>query len=344
MDVLVDDVGSFPLPPQIERRSFERAYALSRKAIAENKDVKSDEFLWENFYQVIVDSFWKKAESGLDVVNYPQHYDMHKQLANVLEETMERGTYLIDASQAFLPEVYVIRQEAKSLYEHLGRKVRLRVCVLGPMELYLREVGTDAYNDVLLMFAESVRRFAKNSILDSKHVKTTVISLDEPSFGFREIAAKRDVILDVLEKAFDFGGVARQIHLHSPSRLADILEVKNIDVLSLEFAASPENINDISSRMLDQADKQIRVGISRTDIDSIMAELYDKGVRKPSIEQIAEEEATIQRRLKTAKQKYGERMSYTGPDCGLGGWPSQEAAQLLLKRTVNAVRTLSKSA
>lgn len=129
MDVLVDDVGSFPLPPQIERRSFERAYALSRKAIAENKDVKSDEFLWENFYQVIVDSFWKKAESGLDVVNYPQHYDMHKQLANVLEETMERGTYLIDASQAFLPEVYVIRQEAKSLYEHLGRKVRFpRLC------------------------------------------------------------------------------------------------------------------------------------------------------------------------------------------------------------------------
>jgi len=341
--VLVDDVGSFPLPPQIDRKSFERAYTLSRKAIADNKHVKSDEFLRKNFYQVTVDSFLKKAETGLDVINYPQHYDMHKQLTDVLKEATERGTYLIDSSQAFLPEVCVIREEAKSLYEQLGRKVQLRVCILGPMELYLREIGTGAYSDVLSMFAESVRRFAKNSIFDSKYVKTAVISLDEPSFGFREISARRDVILDVLERAFDFGGVVRQIHLHSPSRLVDILEVKNVDVLSLEFAASPRNIDVVSPRMLDQANKQIRVGISRTDIDSIMAELYERGVTKPNIEQIADEEATIQKRLRTAKQKYGEHMSFTGPDCGLGSWPSQEAAELLLKRTVNAVRTMSRS-
>jgi methionine synthase II (cobalamin-independent) len=32
-------------------------------------------------------------------------------------------------------------------------------------------------------------------------------------------------------------------------------------------------------------------------------------------------------------------MTFTGPDCGLGGWPSQEAAQLLLERTVKAVKS-----
>jgi methionine synthase II (cobalamin-independent) len=32
-------------------------------------------------------------------------------------------------------------------------------------------------------------------------------------------------------------------------------------------------------------------------------------------------------------------MTFTGPDCGLGGWPTQEAAQLLLTRTVKAVKT-----
>jgi methionine synthase II (cobalamin-independent) len=31
-------------------------------------------------------------------------------------------------------------------------------------------------------------------------------------------------------------------------------------------------------------------------------------------------------------------MTFTGPDCGLGGWPTQQAAELLLKRTVNAVK------
>ena len=31
-------------------------------------------------------------------------------------------------------------------------------------------------------------------------------------------------------------------------------------------------------------------------------------------------------------------MTFTGPDCGLGGWPNQEAAALLLERTVKAVK------
>jgi 5-methyltetrahydropteroyltriglutamate--homocysteine methyltransferase len=90
--------------------------------------------------------------------------------------------------------------------------------------------------------------------------------------------------------------------------------------------------------MLEDADKQIRVGVSRTDIDSIMAELYDKGVTKPTAEQMVDSEDAIRKRFLAAKGKYGDRMAFTGPDCGLGSWPSQEAAQLLLKRTVNAVK------
>jgi 5-methyltetrahydropteroyltriglutamate--homocysteine methyltransferase len=338
MNVLVDDVGSFPLPPQVDRRTFDEAYVLARKAIANKKDITNDDFLLNSFHRVIIDSFMKKVETGLDVVNYPQHYDMQRQLADTLKEAVEKGTYLVDENQAFLPEVHVIREEAKRFYEELGTIIQLRVCILGPMEFYLREIGITAYSDVLSMFAENVKRFAKNSILDSKYVKTAVISLDEPSFGFREISASRDVIIDVLEKAFDFNGPVKQIHLHSPSRIADVLAVKNIDVLSFEYAASPKNIDSVSKKMLEQADKQIRVGIARTDIDSILAELHDTGITKPQIEQLAEDKATIRRRFVAAREKYGDRMTYTGPDCGLGGWPTQEAALLLLKRTVEAVR------
>jgi 5-methyltetrahydropteroyltriglutamate--homocysteine methyltransferase len=164
------------------------------------------------------------------------------------------------------------------------------------------------------------------------------VSLDEPSFGFQEISADRDTILDTLERAFDFTGLVKQIHLHSPSRVSDVLSVKNVDVVSLEYAASPRNIDTVSRKMLDQSDKRIRVGITRTDINSIMAELYDKGITKPNAYQIVESEETIRKRFETAREKYGDRMTFTGPDCGLGGWPTQEAAQLLLKRTVNAVK------
>jgi 5-methyltetrahydropteroyltriglutamate--homocysteine methyltransferase len=338
MATLVDDVGSFPLPAHTDSKLFEEAYRVARNAIIEGKHLDKDEFLLNNFNQVVIGSFMKKVEAGLDVINYPQHYDMHRQLADPLRDSMNEGTYLINTERAVLPEMHVIGGEAKRLYEETGEKVRLRVCMMGPVELYLKEIGTVVHEDVLQMLAENVKRFAKNSTLNSKYVQTVAVSLDEPSFGFQDIFTDKEIIQRALETAFNFDGATRQIHLHSPSKITDLLNVRNIDVLSIEYAASPKNIDSVSKNMLDQADKQIRVGVSRTDINSIMAELYDKGITKPNAEQMVEDEKIIRKRFETAKDKYGDRMTFTGPDCGLGGWPTQEAAQLLLARTVKAVK------
>jgi 5-methyltetrahydropteroyltriglutamate--homocysteine methyltransferase len=274
----------------------------------------------------------------LDVVNYPQQYDGVKQVGDVIHVAMNSGSYLVEEKNAFLPEVHVISEEAKNLSEEFGKQILLRVSLFGPMEQYLKEVGAISYSGVLDDFAETIRRFAKNSVLNTKHVKTAVVSIDEPSFGFMNIGASNDVLCEVLEKAFNFQGAVRQIHLHSAARLPDLLCVKNIDVLSFEYAASPRNIEAVSKKMLDDADKQIRVGVSRTDIDNILAELNDQGVAKPSAEQLIESETAIKKRYLAAKEKYGNRMTFTGPDCGLGSWPSQETAQLLLERTVKAVK------
>ncbi|MCJ7430076.1 hypothetical protein MUO83_02515 [Candidatus Bathyarchaeota archaeon] len=338
MDTLVDDVGSFPLPSYVDRNTFNRAYGLARQAIIEGRGVMKDDFLSSKFCKIVIDSFKKKCAAGLDVINYPQHYDMYRQFAEPIHGVMKEGTYVVDEKQAFIPEMHVINEAARGLSEELGRRVMLRACITGPMELYLKEVGTVPYKDILLMFAETVRRFAGNSILNSKYVKTEAVSLDEPSFGFQDISADRDTVLEVLENAFDFKGVTKQIHLHSSSRVSDLLDVENVDVLAFEYAASPRNIESLSRQMLDKADKQMRVGVSRTDIDSIAAELYDKGVAMPTATQMVESEDTIRKRFMAAKEKYGDRMTFTGPDCGLGGWPTQEAAQLLLKRTVDAVK------
>lgn len=338
MDTLVDDVGSFPLPSYVDRNTFNRAYDLARQAIIEGRDVMKDDFLPSKFCKIVIDTFKKKCAAGLDVINYPQHYDMYRQFAEPIHGVMKEGTYVVDEKQAFIPEMHVINEAGRGLSEELGRRVMLRACITGPMELYLKEVGTVPYKDILLMFAETVRRFAGNSILNSKYVKTEAVSLDEPSFGFQDISADRDTILEVLENAFDFKGVTKQIHLHSSSRVSDLLDVENVDVLAFEYAASPRNIESLSRQMLDKADKQMRVGVSRTDIDSITAELYDKGVAMPTATQMVESEDTIRKRFMAAKEKYGDTMTFTGPDCGLGGWPTQEAAQLLLKRTVDAVK------
>jgi len=339
MATVVDDIGSFPLPPSIDRRLFSEAYALARKAIVEGKHVDESDPSLHDFVSAIVASFRMKLDTGLDVVNYPQHYDIRRQFTDVISEAMRNGTYVVDEKHAILPEVHVIETKSKELSEELGKKIPLRVCVTGPLELYLKEVGATPYKDVLLMFAETVRKFARNSILDSKYVRTEVVSVDEPSFGLYDVTGDKETILNVLEKTFDFTGATKQIHLHSTSRVADILEVKNLDVLSFEYAASPRNIEAVSKGMLEKADKQIRIGVSRTDIDSIMAELSERGITKPDAERLVEDEETIRTRYVAAKRKYGERMTFAGPDCGLGGWPTQESARLLLKRTVNAVKS-----
>jgi 5-methyltetrahydropteroyltriglutamate--homocysteine methyltransferase len=338
MDTLIDDVGSFPLPLGLNRGTFDRAYCLAREAFVNGRDPRLDEFLLKNFCAVTLDAFMKKCRAGLDVVNYPQQYDGIRQVSDVIHLAMAKGTFVVEEKQAILPEVQLIREEAKRLSEDLGHKVLLRVSLFGPMEQYLKEVGAVAYRDVLEGFAETIRRFAKNAVLDLKYVKTAVVSIDEPSFGFADIAAESDVLCGVLERAFDFQGAVRQIHLHSSMRLPDLLSVRNIDVMSFEYAASPKNIESVSRGMLDVADKRIRVGVSRTDIDSILAELHDKGVVKPTAEQLVEDEAVIRKRFLAAKSKYGDRLAFTGPDCGLGGWPSQEAAQLLLEQTVKAIK------
>jgi len=274
------------------------------------------------------------------VVNYPQQYDGIRQVSDAIHTAMAKGSFIVEEKEAILPEVCLINEVAKDLSEEFGKKILLRVSLFGPLEQYLKEIGMVPYSDVLESFAETIRRFARNSILNSKYIETKVMSIDEPSFGFLSIAAGNDLIHDVLEKAFDFQGVVRLIHLHSESRLPDLLEIENIDVLSFEYAASPKNIEGVSRKMLEEADKQIRVGVSRTDIDSIMAELHDKGVTKPTAEQLVESKEVIKKRYVSAKEKFGDRMTFTGPDCGLGSWPSQEAAQLLLKRTVAAVKKL----
>ena len=45
MDTLVDDIGSFPLPANIKRETYARAYELAREAILKRQDLTKDDFL-----------------------------------------------------------------------------------------------------------------------------------------------------------------------------------------------------------------------------------------------------------------------------------------------------------
>lgn len=338
MEPLVDDIGSFPLPSGVNRETFAQAYLKTREAIINGKDPTADEFLQQNFCQIVIDSFRRKVACGLDVVNFPQQFSGLRQVGDAVHEAMEKGSFVVDTAKAVLPEIYVINKNAKDLSEEFGKKIQLRVSIFGPIEQYLHEVGATAYPDVLDGFAQTINRYAKNAILHGKYIETKVISIDEPSLGHTSLTATPELVVETLQKAYDFQGPTKQIHLHFTTEIRNLLNVKGLDVLSFEYAASPKNIESVPKSLLEKADKQIRVGIARTDVDSIWAELYEKGVTKPTSEQLVEPEETMRSRYRFAKEKYGERLTFTGPDCGLGSWPNQEAAELLLARTVKAVK------
>jgi 5-methyltetrahydropteroyltriglutamate--homocysteine methyltransferase len=338
METLVDDIGSFPLPAEIKREDYAKAYEQAREAIIKGQNPADDPFVHRTFYKTVAASFKTKLATGLDVVNFPQHFNGLRQVGDAIHAAMEKGSFVVDQQTAILPEIYVLNKEAKQLSEEFGKKIQLRISIFGPIEQYLHEVGATAYPDVIDGFAQTINRFAKNSILNNKYIETKAISIDEPSLGHSSFTGTPELIRETLEKAYAFQGPIRQIHLHFASGIHELLGVKGLDVLSFEYAASPKNIDAVSKTMLEKADKQIRVGIARTDIDTIWAELYENGITQPTTEQLVENIETIKKRFRFAKEKYGESMTFTGPDCGLGSWPNQDAAAIVLKRTVEAVK------
>jgi 5-methyltetrahydropteroyltriglutamate--homocysteine methyltransferase len=334
MKVLVDDVGSFPLHHGISREAFARAYSRALKACAEGRNLSRDAELMENFYRPVAASLASKVSSGLDVVNYPQHYDMHKQFLEPITLYQEEP-FLVQKNYAVIPELSVVEREASNY-----GKIRLKVCVTGPVELHLRtEFGYHIYEEILMNLAESVNRFLRNSMLTSEHVETVSVAIDEPSLGFADILnVEEEVLIEALESSVRGIRPRVQIHLHTLKAAHIPLEVEGVEILTGEFAATPKNMDILSKKILEKHDKYLRAGVSRTNIDSIIGELMEQGV-KPSPEMLVEDEKIIRRRYGRVLKRYSDRVVFAGPDCGLGAWPSPEVAQLLLKRTTRAVKS-----
>ena len=346
-----DDVGSFPLPDNIDKETFDRFYWISYKAFASKNDIFQNKGIQIHFIEPMLDSFKFKLSAGVEIINYPQHMDMYKQFLKPIAD-YEKEPDLIQPEKAFVPEMFVIEEFAKDLYEKTGQSLKVKLCVTGPIELYVRKHQFTIYYDLALNLARSVNRFLKNSIINSNYMSTAVISLDEPSLGYMDImnTSNADLI-----KIFDASleGIKRkdrtvQIHIHTLNRADIPLNSKYIDVLTCEYAA--DNSNKIPKKELDSYDKFIRVGITRTNIDNIIAEILDRGDSWEHLQtyegmlSLIDSQKAIRKNLLTALDMYGERLRFVGPDCGLGGWLHPQIAYELLHRTqkvISEVRKLS---
>ncbi|MEX2718894.1 MAG: hypothetical protein Q6370_021560 [Candidatus Sigynarchaeota archaeon] len=359
--ILVDDVGSFPLL-EGKRDAFDQNYLKAYDKLVESDGDASvlleHRGLKNAVYDPVVYSFEKKLRTGLDVVNYPQHFSMYGQffrpLAAYPSPTNDMAPYLIDERKAIVPEVPILQHFVNSTpLEKLGipefsaskDQVQLKICITGPIELYVHsEMGFTVYKEILANFARTVNAFARNSIINDPRIKTKIISIDEPSLGFIDLfnIDEADLVecLDIALSGLP-DDVVKQIHLHSLADARIPLQAKNIDVLTCEFASNPTNT--IERKLLEQHRKKMRVGICRTNYNAIIGKMIEEGraVGTGYEEQLllVDSEEKIQAALERAIAHYGvENIAYVGPDCGLSSWAPPELAQLLLKRVVDVVR------
>ncbi len=322
--MLTDDVGSFPIENKESLNEYFEIY---------DKILLKEDYSSYKFYNEVYTSFKLKLESGLDVICYPQLQNMYDQFLIPIKKYQEEP-YLINEGRAIIVENEIVKRLSKEFYEETGKKLLLKVCVTGPIELYLKEFGNYMHKDLLENFARSVRRFIKNSIINERYAETYTISIDEPSIGYVDfLNISIDDITDIIDKAVK-GFKNVQIHLHSLKVISPILN-SEVKIIGCEFASNPINIELIKYEELEKYDKFLRAGIIRTDVDRMYAEIMSrKG--KVSHEDYIEDLSIVKFRLNKIIEKFRDRVMFIGPDCGLRSFPNKIVAKAVLERVVEA--------
>ncbi len=331
-----DDIGSYPLPDGITKPWIKQAFA----------NVESHQ---NRLYEILQDALRQKLTAGVEVPTYPQFQDMIVQFSEpIMDAERIEAPLLIREEEATIHELAALEQVAAEYKEQHGEKLKLRICVTGPIELYYKLFPPPVYTDVLSNIANSIGRFIKRAIEEARNFDVVCASLDEPSMGL-DPRIDEEGVITALELASDYAfraGVDTQIHLHSPIFYETVCQVNGIKVIGMESAAQPSLLALIDKNQLEQYDKFLRIGIARTDILSMAAEydevhhtnaFKDKGVLEAIVTEYNSPEK-VTKRLEKAYAIFGDRIKYVGPDCGLGSFPSQELAYMVLKNTTAGIQ------
>jgi len=328
---LYDDIGSYPLPEGVTKAWIKEAFAdveLHKKVL----------------YELLRDALQQKFNAGVEIPTYPQFQDMITQFTEpIMDAERTEAPFLIKEEEAKIHELAALENVAVEYKEKSGEKLKLRICVTGPIELYYKLFPPPVYTDVLSNIANSVGRFIKLAIEEAKNYDVVCASLDEPSMGLDPRIEEGGIItaLELASESAHQTGIDTQIHLHSPIFYETVCQVEGVKVIGMESAAQPSLLTLVDKTLLEQYDKLLRIGIARTDILSMAAEydelhhtnaFKDKGILKTVVTEYNSPDK-ITKRLEKAYSIFGERIKYVGPDCGLGSFPSQELAYVVLKNT-----------
>jgi len=327
----------------------------------------------EFFEKKIVEGFLDKAETGIDVPNYPQYRDMTQMFFDMIEGVgkvnggyIEIAALTLKEEKGTISEALAIKNRSQEIYEQLTEPFRLRVCVTGPYTMS----SLFAYKDkgTFTRLGNVLAQIVETNIFDPRQGSVRLVSVDEPVFGFVDDplldrgSEGRENLLKAWESIMQrirAKGAQACLHLHSTS---DELfwEVKSLNVIESHFHNSFYQAKRTKEH-LESTDKFLKASIAVTDFDqlirnNVIATSKQKLNEINISEKIAETWKTITKkqidptifvenvelmkeRLDKIVEYFGEnRVSYAGPECGLRGFPTYESALECLRRVSKTVK------
>lgn len=344
--VLIDDVGSFPLPHGHSRELLSKAARLYTKSLVKGihpDKIALNKLIRNRFILPVQEMFELKQNAGVDIPNYPQFRDMNGMFLELIDDDLN-----ISTNEAIIPELAVLNHWASSR----SNKMDVKVCITGAFDLAIAKFGTHNLSKLILdRFSNTVIKFMRNLNTYTDHLNIKLVSLDEPSIGQRDFppSITGEMITSTLEQ--ELSGVPRDcqvvIHLHSLTKLDYILKVPRIDIIGAEFASDPANYSCIDKDSLISNDKQVRAGIAITSLDSLVLKYSEENDCDPAklyqnielLSLVLESESTLKSRLQKAVDLFGiDRIAFAGPDCGLISWKYPDLAFRLLDRSSRVVK------
>jgi len=334
-EIIFIDEGSLPTPEGITREWV--------NAAAENRDED------DKLFSIIREAFRRKIDVGVHVPTYPQFRDMIGQFLDIIKDEKNcYEPYVLKEESAKILELEIIDEVAKQYKKETGKTLEVRVCIAGPTDMYLQAFGATAFADAYHILALDIEKFIKQAFKTAKNFKIKVIALDEISLGLNDKIQFSDAdIISALTLASTYArqqGADVEIHLYSPLKYTLICETP-INVIGFEYAATPSYLDLLDRKVLEDSDTYVGVGVSRTDIFSLVNIVNEKyGINawkeKEYMQKIITELETpgvIKKRLETAFSVLGDRIKYASPDCGLAFWPDQDLAFKLLENTAKGI-------
>jgi len=329
------------------------------------------------FEKMVIESFLDKVGVGIDVPNYPQFRDMNEMFLGMVDgvEKVKSGyweTKILSAKadRSHIPEVMVIEKNSQMVFEKKGEPFEVKVCVTGPYTLSSFFLHRD--NEIFSRLENIISQIVENNVFSEKRGKVSLVAVDEPVFGLQD-----DPLIDFgskgrenLRKAWESvfhkaksKNAQTLLHLHNT---ADELfwDIKSLDVIDSHVDDPIYQMKKTKER-LESTDKFLKASISIADFDTLIkkriittsrqkmteleineriAEAWTGITSQKTDPQIFLEKLDIiKKRLVEIVNRFGrERVPYTGPECGLKGFPTYKCALEYLRRVSSAVKSVTK--